>query len=88
MNVALVLVNRTFASTPREVIGRRNRILWRGLALVALAIAAIVAWPAARTFFGLAVPPAAHLAAACAGAIALLVGLEWAKVFWRRRLVS
>jgi P-type Ca2+ transporter type 2C len=88
VNVALVFVNRTFASSLRAALGRSNPVLWWGLALVVGVLAGIVAWPGARAFFGMTVLPAAYVGVAIGAAIGLLAVLEVAKLFWHRRLVN
>jgi Ca2+-transporting ATPase len=86
-NVALVLVNRTFATTLRSALGLTNPTLWWGTALVAGIMGLVVGWPAARGYFGLDALPPRWLVAIGGVALALFVTLEIAKLAWRRALV-
>ncbi len=85
-NIALIFVNRTFASSLRAAFGRPNRLLWWGLGLASAILASIIAMPEARAFFGLAALPARALAVSLASAVGLLVMLELVKHAWRYRL--
>jgi Ca2+-transporting ATPase len=87
-NIALIFVNRTFASSLRAAFGQPNRVLWWGLGIALGVLAAIVLLPAARAFFGLGLPEAPQLALIASSALLLLVVLEFAKRAWRRGLES
>jgi Ca2+-transporting ATPase len=85
-NIALIFVNRTFSSSLRTALGRPNPVLAWGLGITAAVLTAILAWPDLRQFFGLGALQWRDLALSLAGAAALLVALELAKLGWRRRL--
>jgi Ca2+-transporting ATPase len=85
-NIALIFVNRTFASSLVAAFGRPNPMLWWGLGLAALVLTFIVVTPPVRDFFGLARPGGAQLALIALSAAALLAVLELVKRAWRRRL--
>jgi Ca2+-transporting ATPase len=85
-NIALIFVNRTFASSLVAAFGRPNPLLWWGLGLAAVVLTLIVVTPPVREFFGLAQPGAAQLALIAMSAAALLAMLELVKRAWRRRL--
>jgi P-type Ca2+ transporter type 2C len=88
VNIALIFVNRTFSSSLRAALGRPNRMLAWGLGIATTLLAAILAWPALRRFFGLGELHPRDIALCLAAAAALLVILELAKTGWRRRLAS
>ena len=87
-NVALIFVNRTFASSLRAAFLQPNRALWWGLGIAGAVLAAIVTLSPLRRFFGLGVISASQLALIGAAALLLLVVLETAKRAWRLRLES
>jgi P-type Ca2+ transporter type 2C len=87
-NVALIFVNRTFASSLRAAFLQPNRALWWGLGIAGAVLAAIVTLSPLRRFFGLGVVSASQLALIGASALLLLIVLESAKRAWRRRLES
>ena len=85
-NMALIFVNRTFASSIRVAFGQPNKTLWWGLGIVILLLTFILMVPGVRLFFGLGALRAEQLLI-CLGATAgLLLVLEIAKRLWRQRL--
>jgi Ca2+-transporting ATPase len=88
VNIALIFVNRTFASSLRAAFGQPNRMLWWGLGVAGVVLTFVVAVVPARAFFGLGAPGAVQLALIAAAALLLLIVLELAKRAWRRRLES
>jgi Ca2+-transporting ATPase len=87
-NIALIFVNRTFSSSPREVLGRPNAVLWWGLGIATGVIATIFLLPPLRQFFGLTLLGPLQWLYALGLAFSLMVVLELAKRGWRRRLES
>jgi Ca2+-transporting ATPase len=85
-NIALIFVNRTFASSYRATFGRPNKTLWLAVGIVAALLTIILALPGVRGFFGLESLHTEQLLACLGASIALLMGLELAKRLWRRRL--
>ena len=85
-NLALIFVNRTFASSLRAAFGRPNRMLWWGLGIAVGVLAFIVGVPAVRRFFGLGGLAPDDLLVSLAVAPVVLLVLEVAKRVWRKRL--
>jgi Ca2+-transporting ATPase len=85
-NIALIFVNRTFATSIRAAFGRPNRTLWWGLGIVAVLLTIILVVPEVRRFFGLEALHAGQLLICLGASVALLTVLELAKRLWRRRL--
>jgi P-type Ca2+ transporter type 2C len=85
-NIALIFVNRTFASSLRAAFGQPNRVLWWGLGIAGGVLAAIVALAPVRVFFGLGMPGVGQLVLIASSALLLLILLERGKRAWRRRL--
>jgi P-type Ca2+ transporter type 2C len=50
-NVALIFVNRAFADSAAEVLGRPNRVLWIVLPTIASLLILVVGWRPARELF-------------------------------------
>ncbi|HET9475307.1 MAG TPA: cation-translocating P-type ATPase, partial [Steroidobacteraceae bacterium] len=87
-NIALIFVNRTFASSIREAFGRPNKTLWWGLGIVGTLLTLIFLLPRVRAFFGLGPLGADQLSICLVASVALLLALELAKRWWHRRLES
>jgi Ca2+-transporting ATPase len=87
-NIALLLGNRSFATSPWTVFTRPNPSLWLGLGGVAAMLLIVLGWPPARGLFGLGPLHADDIALCLGGALGLLLLLEAIKPFWRNRLRS
>jgi Ca2+-transporting ATPase len=88
VNISLIFVNRTFASSLRAAFGRPNKVLWWGLGGAIGVLALILSWPDARQFFGLGVLHARSLGVCLAAGAILLLVLELAKRGWSSRLTT
>jgi len=86
VNLALVVLNRTFSSSWARALKGHNRVLGPGVALVAMALTALVSVPRVRDFFGLASVTVLECAASLALALGLLVVLESIKRRFAARL--
>ena len=87
-NIALIFVNRTFASSLRAAFGRPNKTLWWGLGIVAVLLTLIFVLPGMRRFFGLEALHAGQVLICLGASVVLLMVLELAKRLWRHRLES
>jgi len=88
MNLALVLVNRTFRVSLRATLGEPNAPLWWGLALVVGILTVLLAWPAARAFLGLGALQLSGLVPGLAAPVVLFVILQLLKRAWAPRLAT
>ena len=88
VDLALVLVNRSFGASLRDLVGQRNRtLMWISAATVAL-LALILALPLGRELFRFGPLHVDDLLAVAAVVAGVVVVLEWLKRFWRRRLAG
>jgi Ca2+-transporting ATPase len=88
INMGLILVNRSFDSSPLRAILRPNRALWILLGSVSVVLAITVFWPPAQVLFHFGQLHWDDLAA-CAGIGAVsLIALEALKSKWFRLAAS
>jgi Ca2+-transporting ATPase len=85
-NFALILLNRSFASSIRVTLGRANHALWWCLGIAAVLLAIIIGVPGVRRFFGLGPLGAREFLASLGAGAILLITLELAKRHWRQWL--
>jgi Ca2+-transporting ATPase len=85
-NFALILVNRTYASSLRAALGRPNKMLGWGVGITLVVVVSLFALPGARRFFGLAQLHAGEIAQSAMAGVVLLLLLELLKPAWRGRL--
>jgi P-type Ca2+ transporter type 2C len=88
VDLALVIVNRSFDSSILEPSGKGNRALW-WVSLMALALLTVVlAWPTARSLFRFGPLHVDDLALSFGLVAAVAAILELLKRFWHARLVA
>ena len=87
-NIGLILVNRSFDTSPAAAIRRPNRALWRVIALTSGLLALAVSVPVARGLFRFGPLHVDDLALCLGAGVAVLIGLELAKIMWRKLLIS
>ncbi len=85
-NFGLIFVNRSFASSVSEALGRRNVALWIVMAATASLLAITIYVPAVRHLFRFGVLHVDDLAVAMASGAATLLILELSKRWWARRI--
>jgi Ca2+-transporting ATPase len=88
MNIVLIFVNRTFSASLASAFVRPNRLLSVGLGVVAVILALIFGWPAARGFFDLGPLQVDDLAMGAAALVLALLVLQLSRLGWRGRLES
>jgi P-type Ca2+ transporter type 2C len=86
VNLGLVLVNRSFGSSLRDLLGQRNPALVWVAASALLLLGLIVAVPLTRTLFHFGPLHADDLLLVAAVVAGVVVSLEALKRFWRARL--
>jgi hypothetical protein len=82
--VALLLGSRRKEASLRAAFGSANTPLWWVLAATIVLLVVMTAWPATRSFFGVAAPGANELALALGAGVVLLALLQLAKLLRRR----
>jgi Ca2+-transporting ATPase len=88
VSLGLVLVNRSFGASLRDLVGQRNRALaWVTTATVAMLVLVLAA-PPARTLFRFGPLHADDLLVVAAIVIAVVATLEGVKRFWQARLAG
>jgi Ca2+-transporting ATPase len=88
VDLGLVLVNRSFATSLVELIGKANRALvWVSAITVAL-LAVVLISPVGRTLFHFGPLHADDLTLVAAIVVSVFAILEFLKRFWRTRLVA
>ena len=88
VDLGLVLVNRSFATSLVELIGKANRaLMWVALVTVALLALVLVA-PFARALFRFGPLHADDLTLVVVIVVAVFAALEFLKRLWRGRLVA
>jgi Ca2+-transporting ATPase len=88
VDLGLVLVNRSFATSVAELIGKANRALvWVSAVTVAL-LALVLAWPVARNLFRFGPLHTDDFLLVLVIVAAVFSSLEFLKRFWRTRLVA
>lgn len=87
-NLALVAVNRSFASSPLDLIRRPNPAFWLSVAVVVPLLAVTVSWRPAETLFDFGDLSLGDVAMCAGAALAVFVVLEALKGFWHRRLAE
>jgi len=88
VDLALVLVNRSFATSLAELIGKANRALvWVALVTMALLALVLIA-PFARSLFRFGPLHADDLMLIVIIVVAVFATLEFLKRFWRARLIT
>jgi Ca2+-transporting ATPase len=88
VDLGLVLVNRTFASSLAELIGKTNRALAWVSAVTVVLLALALAWSPGRQLFRFGLLHPDDLTLVVAIAVTVFAILEYLKRFWRSRLVS
>jgi Ca2+-transporting ATPase len=84
--VGLILVNRSFSASLWAALRRPSPVLLIVLAVVAIALALSLLWPAARELFKFGPLHPDDLALTLGAAAAVLLTLEAIKPLWRRRI--
>jgi Ca2+-transporting ATPase len=87
-NVGLILVNRSFSSSPWTALTERNPALWAILGVALPLLLASVSWSPIERLFQFGPLHADDLAICIGGAVALLGVLEALKMRWRVYLVK
>jgi Ca2+-transporting ATPase len=88
VDLALVLVNRTFGSSLIAGVGRGNRALWWVSAVTLGLLALVLAWPTGRGLFHFGPLHADDLTLVVAIVVVVLAVLEFLKRFWRGQLAG
>jgi Ca2+-transporting ATPase len=87
-NVGLILVNRSFSSSPWRAVSRRNPALWVMLCVVLPLLLVTVSWRPVESLFRFGPLHWDDLAICISAAVVLLGTLEALKRLWRARLVT
>ena len=88
VDLALVLVNRSFSTSLAELVGKANRALvWVALVTMALLALVLIA-PFARALFRFGPLHADDLTLVVVIVVAVFTALEFLKRFWRARLAA
>ncbi len=88
VDLGLVLVNRSFATSLGELIGKANRALvWVSAVMVSL-LALVLITPFGRTLFGFGPLHADDLTLVVVIVVGTFATLEFLKRFWRARLIT
>jgi Ca2+-transporting ATPase len=82
-NVSLILVNRSFSSSPVNALRRPNLLLWLLLIPVAALLAIALMWPPAMQLFRFGPFHVDDLAVSAAAALGVLLMAEALKPLWR-----
>jgi Ca2+-transporting ATPase len=85
-NIGLILVNRSFSSSLLHAVTKPNPALWAVLSVVAPLLILSVRWAPAEQLFRFGPLHADDLSVSIAAALALIIGLEILKRFWRHGL--
>ncbi len=88
VNLGLVLVNRNFGTSARDLLGRRNAALAWILSIAVSILAAVLAIPLTRNLFRFGVLHIDDLALVAAVVLGVMAVLELLKRIWRARLVA
>jgi Ca2+-transporting ATPase len=88
VNLGLVLVNRSFATSVRELIGKANRALVWVFAVTVALLALVLMTSVGRTLFRFGPLHADDLTLVFVIVVAVFATLEFFKRFWRSRLVA
>jgi Ca2+-transporting ATPase len=88
IDLALVLVNRSFSASPLNGAGKGNHALWWVSGVTLTMLTAILTWLPARTLFHLGPLHADDLGVVAAIVVSVVTLLELLKRFWRGRLIS
>lgn len=87
-NLALVAVNRSFASSPLDLVRRPNPFFWGIVALVVPLLMITVSWGPAERLFDFGDMSLMQVGLCVGAAFSVLVILELLKVLWRARLTE
>jgi Ca2+-transporting ATPase len=88
VNLGLVLVNRNFGASARDLLGRRNAALAWILSIAVSILAAVLAIPLTRNLFRFGVLHIDDLALVTAVVVGVMAVLQLLKRVWRARLVA
>jgi P-type Ca2+ transporter type 2C len=88
MDLGLVLVNRSFATSLAELLGKANRALVWVSAVTIVLMALVLIWPPGRELFHFGPLHGDDLTLVLIIVTAIFVILEFLKRFWRARLVG
>jgi Ca2+-transporting ATPase len=88
MNLGLVLVNRSFATSLTELIGKANRALVWVSAVTIVLLALVLIWPPGRELFHFGPLHADDLTFVLVVVAVIFATLEFLKRFWRARLIG
>ncbi|WP_252181155.1 cation-translocating P-type ATPase [Azospirillum sp. B4] len=86
VNFGLVLVNRSFTTSPLAALLRPNRALWTVAAIMGTVLALILAWPPAATLFAFGPLHGDDLGVTVAAAGVMVLMLELMKPLWAGQL--
>jgi Ca2+-transporting ATPase len=86
--LGLVLVNRSFATSLAELIGKANRALVWVSAVTMVLLALVLIWPPGRELFHFGPLHADDLTLVVIIVVAVFATLEFLKRFWRARLIG
>ncbi|HVY16832.1 MAG TPA: cation-translocating P-type ATPase [Rhodopila sp.] len=88
VNLGLVLVNRNFGTSARDLLGRRNVALAWIVSVTVSILAAVLAIPLARDLFRFGILHTDDLTLVAAVVLGVVVVLELLKRLWRARLIA
>jgi Ca2+-transporting ATPase len=87
VDLALVLVNRSFAPLPFRTTGKGNPALWWVSSVTVALLAAVLTWRSGRDLFHFGPLHADDLALVATLVVSVVAVLEVLKRFWRQHLV-
>lgn len=86
INIALILVNRSYSASPRALVSLRNGSIWWVLGIVGALVLLMIGSPAVRAFLHIGPLHVDDLAICLVVVVALVIALQAAKLAWGARL--